>query len=156
MKGKRLRLLKFLAFIIVVLFNLLIIRADATDGTVVVIVNKDNPVEKLNENDIKRMYINYILNWPNGEPIILYDLAIQNPLRFIFSEKIFGKSPDRIADDWAHLKITNQAKNPPLIMKSETLIIRKVSMEKGAIGYVSLRAVKDNQDVKIVSSLHPQ
>ncbi|MBI5885488.1 MAG: substrate-binding domain-containing protein [Deltaproteobacteria bacterium] len=120
---------------------------------VVVIVNKDNPVQRLSESDIRKIYTNYILNWPDGAPIILYDLTLQNPLRFMFSDRIFDRTPERIAEDWAHLKISNQAKNPPLTVKSEALILRRVAAERGAIGYVSLNAARQNPDVKIVSTI---
>jgi len=125
----------------------------AQGADIVVIVNKDNPVQRLSDSDIKKIYTNYILNWPDGAPIILYDLTLQNPLRYRFSDRIFARTPERIAEDWAHLKISNQAKNPPLTVKSEALIIRRVAAERGAIGYVSLNAAKQNPDVKIVNTI---
>lgn len=120
---------------------------------VAVIVHRDNPAYKLSEPEIERIYINNVLNWPDGMPITIYDLAISDPLRYDFSYKILGRVPAKIAEQWAHLKITNQAKNPPLTIKSEALIIRRVSRQKGAIGYVSLGLVRDNKDVKIVYTL---
>lgn len=128
-------------------------KAFAQEADIVVIVNKDNPVQRLSESDIRKIYTNYILNWPDGAPIILYDLTLQSPLRFRFSDRIFDRTPERIAEDWAHLKISNQAKNPPLTIKSEALIIRRVAAERGAIGYVSLNAARQNPDVKIVTTI---
>lgn len=120
---------------------------------VAVIVNRGNPVEEMNDSGIKRIYANSVLSWPDGTPITIYDLAIHDPLRESFSELILGKTPAKVAEEWAHLKITNQAKNPPQTVKSEALIIRRVSREKGAIGYVSLSLVRDNRDVKVVNTL---
>lgn len=125
----------------------------AAGEPIAIIVNRDNPVDSLEENEIRKVYTNILLSWPNGVPIILYDLAINDPLRVVFSEKILGKTADKAAEEWAHLKITNQAKNPPHMMKSQALIIRRVSAEKGAIGYVSLSAVKNNESVKVVKTL---
>lgn len=136
------------------IFNFTALRVAAfAEGSIVVIVNKDNPIQQLSESEIKKIYTNYILNWPDGIPIILYDLTLQSPLRFAFSDKIFSRTPERIAEDWAHLKISNQAKNPPLTMKSEALIIRRVATEHGAIAYVSSAAAKQNPDVKIVGTI---
>lgn len=118
---------------------------------VAVIVNKDNPIKLLSESDIRKIYTNTILKWPDGKMITLYELAIDNPLRNVFSEKVLRKSPYKVAYEWAHLKITNQAKNPPLTMKNQLLLINKVSIEMGAIGYVSFSAAKGNTAVKIVS-----
>lgn len=117
---------------------------------VAVIVNPENPVESMDLNDVKKIYTNNILKWPDGVPIVIYDLSAQDPSRAVFSEKVFEKPAEKVADEWAHLKITNQAKNPPLTMKSEALIIRRISKEKGAIGYVSEAAAKGRTEVKVI------
>ena len=138
--------------LILLAFTLLLTDINVAEiEPVAVIVNKDNPVELLSESDIRKINTNSILKWPDGKPITLYELAIDNPLRNVFSEKVLGKSPDKVAYEWAHLKITNQAKNPPLTMKNQLLIIKKVSIEMGAIGYVSFSTAQGNTAVKIVS-----
>lgn len=138
------------------LFLLLLLAAPEarSGGLVAVIINKDNPLESLEEGDIKKIYTNHMLNWPGGAPITIYDLVIQNPLREAFSQKILEKSPSTVAEEWAHLKITNQAKNPPHTMKSESLIMRRVASEKGAIGYVSITSAKNNPDVRVVFTIN--
>lgn len=125
------------------------------DDPIAIIVNKHNPVSTLSHNDIRKIYRNNILKWSDGTPVILYDLGISDPVREKFSKIIFNLSPRKIAQRWAHLKITNQAKNPPLNMKSQRLIIRRISVNKGAIGYVSLSKVNDanSKGVKVVTVL---
>lgn len=120
---------------------------------IAVIVNSANPVSTLGENSIRKIYTNNILRWPDGMPITIYDLDVNDPLREEFSKKILGKPPYRIAEQWAHLKISNQAMNPPHTVKSQRYIIQKVSRERGAIGYVFLSAVKDNPDVKVIKTI---
>lgn len=127
--------------------------ATALAETVAVIVNRDNPRKAMSRDEIQMVYTNSTLAWPDGTPIIIYDLSVQDPLRGAFSEKVLGKAPAKVAEEWAHLKITNQAKNPPMAVKSEALIIRRVAREKGAIGYVSLSAVVDNQDIRVVNTI---
>jgi ABC-type phosphate transport system substrate-binding protein len=139
--------------VLCLVLNLVALRVGATDEPVAVIVNKANPVGSLSESYIKKIYTNGVLSWPDGVPITMYDLSLQDRVRAAFSEKILGMSADRVAEEWAHLKITNQAKNPPYTMKSEALIIRRVAAEKGAIGYVSYSAARNNQDVRIVNTL---
>lgn len=139
----------------IILTGLLIVMSFAKSAgageILAVIVNKANPVESLSQTDIKKIYVNTTLNWPDDTPIIIFDLSIADPLRAAFSERILGKSPDKVAEEWAHLKITNEAKNPPITVKSQSLIIRKVANEKGAIGYVSLTVLRNYQGmVKIV------
>lgn len=117
---------------------------------IAVIINRENPLETLTGQDIRKIYMNHTLSWPGGTPVTIYDLAMQSPLRKVFTVRMLGTTPEKVAEEWAHLKITNQAKNPPITMKSEMLIIRRVASEKGAIGYVSVGLVKNRQDVKIV------
>lgn len=127
------------------------------EGSVVpvaVIVNKQNSVDQLSVNDLRKIYSNNVLHWPDGTPIKIYDLILHSPVRFTFSQIVLGRPPSSVAEEWAHLKITNQAKNPPLTMKSERLIMKRVSMEKGAIGYVRLELVKGNESVRVIATLN--
>ena len=125
--------------------------AAAFAGTVAVIVNSSNEHKSMSAGEIRGLYTNAMLAWPDGTPVPLYDLAISDPVRSIFSEAVLSKSPMKAAEEWAHLKITNQAKNPPIAIKSEALIVRRVSREKGAIGYVTLEAARQKEGVRIVN-----
>lgn len=116
---------------------------------VVVIVNADNPEQSLSSREINRIYRNHTLRWDNGGSIILYDLMDADPVRERFSQAILGRSASKVAERWAHMKITNQAKNPPNTMKSQRLIIKRVAKQKGAIGYVSISAFKLESDPRV-------
>ncbi|HLC18425.1 MAG TPA: substrate-binding domain-containing protein [Thermodesulfobacteriota bacterium] len=139
--------------ILMAVLSILIPGCSTANDPVVVIVNRNNPVEKLSENSLKKIYTNNVLTWPNGMPIIIYDLTIRDPLREVFSERILGRSSRSIAEHWAHLKITNQAKNPPRTVKDQSYMIRKVEHDRGAIGYVSMSSVMDNPNIKIVRTI---
>lgn len=127
--------------------------ASSFAGTVAVIVNNSNPHKSLSVEEIRKLYTNAALAWPDGTPVTLYDLALTDPARAVFSETVLRKDPIDVAEDWAHLKITNQAKNPPVAIKSEALIVRRIAREKGAIGYVSLEAARQKEGVRIVNIL---
>jgi ABC-type phosphate transport system substrate-binding protein len=149
----RLKQLSLYIFFPVILALLLSASAHAADDPVAVIANKDNSMEEISIKTLKRMYKNDILNWDDGVPIILYDLDVYNPIRATFSMNVLGRTPEKVAEEWAHKKITNQALNPPHTIKSERLIMRRVSMQRGAIGYVSLSRTKDRDDIKILTIL---
>lgn len=140
------------AVLAIMAFALLAFNAGAALAvTVAVIVNSSNQHKSMSVEEIRRLYTNSSLAWPDGTPVTLYDLAINDPVRSVFSEAVLKKSPMNVAEEWAHLKITNQAKNPPVAIKSEALIVRRVSKEKGAIGYVSLEAARMKEGVRIVN-----
>lgn len=144
------RFKKAVCFILAALF---IFASTGKAGEVIaVIVNRANPINSISESELKKIYTNNILSWSDGTAIIIYELSVQDPLRNIFSQRILEKEAEKAAEEWAHLKLTNQAKNPPVAMKSEALIIRKISREKGAIGYVSLASVRGSQQIKIVTT----
>jgi ABC-type phosphate transport system substrate-binding protein len=141
--------------LIITAFSCIHISHGVASEPVAVIVNINNPIDSLNNGDIKKIYNNNTLKWHSGVPIILYDLAIKDPAREIFSKMIFRSPSRKIAEKWAHLKITNQAKNPPINIKNPLLLIKRVALTEGAIGYVSLSALENvnDPDVKIVAVL---
>jgi len=140
------------AALVITAFALLAFQAaTAFAGAVAVIVNSSNQQKSVSVEEIRKFYTNAVLEWPDGTSVTLYDLAINDPVRSVFSEAVLRKSPMNVAEEWAHLKITNQAKNPPVAIKSEALIVRRVSREKGAIGYVSLEAARQKEGVRIVN-----
>jgi ABC-type phosphate transport system substrate-binding protein len=148
-----LKLIKKYLILPVVFAAFIFSSVHAAEDPVAVIANNENIMTEISVNMLKKMYNNDLLKWPDGVPIILYDLDVYNPTRAAFSMSVLGRKPERIAEEWAHKKITNQALNPPHTIKSERLIIRRVSMQRGAIGYVSLSRTRDRDDVKVIAIL---
>ncbi len=138
---------------ILVTFSLASFTVSYAAEPVAVIVHNDNAATNINNNMLKKMYVNNILKWPGGAPVILYDLSVESAARSLFSRRILGKTPSKVAQEWAHKKITNQAINPPHTVKSQRLVIRRVSKNKGAIGYVSLKNAEGNPNVRILATL---
>ncbi len=128
----------------------------AAGDAIAVIVNIKNPITTITQTDLRKIYDDLKLKWENGMPITVYDLDVNDPLREAFSQQIFSVSSDKRAEMWAHLKITNQAKNPPMCIKNEYLIMKMISVEEWAIGYVSLSAAKsgDVLGYKIVATIY--
>ncbi|MBI3582082.1 MAG: hypothetical protein HY098_08445 [Nitrospinae bacterium] len=124
---------------------------------IAIIVNEKNPVSSITNLDLRRVYDDRMLRWEDRIPIIVYDLAVNNPVRESFYQAVFGAPAEKMAETWAHLKITNQAKNPPLTVKNEYQIMRMVATEEGAIGYVSLSSAKSGEihGLKVISIVQP-
>ena len=122
----------------------------AGDGPIAIIVNKDNPVQSLTLDDIKKFYENDVLQWPDGKRVVLYDLPIKDDARKTFSKRVLGKEATAVAMEWANKKITNTAKNPPLTLKSSVLTRARVGKDPSAIGYLPKSAVKGGK-VRIVA-----
>lgn len=117
---------------------------------VAVIVSIDNPISKLSLDEIKNFYDDNVLNWPNGEKIVAYDLPTRHDARKTFSNAVLGKDATDVAMEWANRKITNTAKNPPFTLKSEVLIQDKVGKNATAIGYIPKSKVTSSK-VKVIA-----
>lgn len=131
----------------IVIFSILLNILVAEE--IAIIVNRDNPIEKLSIEDVKKIYENRVLTWGTGEKIKIYDLTIKNRARKIFSKEVLREEPEKVEREWQNRKITNSAKNPPEILRSSLLLQSKVSKNEFAIGYALKRAIK-NRKVKIV------
>jgi len=124
-------------------------RSPAGETVVAVIVNKANPISAMTVEDLRRYYSDALLNWPGGEKVKIFDLPMDDATRQVFSAKVLGKAPQDVTMDWASKRITNTAKNPPTILKSQLLMFSKVATDPNALGYVSEEQV-DEQKVKVV------
>ncbi|MDH5637183.1 MAG: hypothetical protein OEZ04_01680, partial [Nitrospinota bacterium] len=69
--------------------------------------------------------------------------------RQVFSAKVLGKAPQDVTMEWASKRITNTAKNPPTILKSQLLMLSKVAHDTNALGYISEEGV-DAHKVRVI------
>ena len=117
---------------------------------VAVIVNASNPVSSMSVAEIRKLYENDAVKWPDSKPVALFDLPVKNDVRKKFSSAVHGKAPEEVTRDWANKKITNTAKNPPVTVSSAVVIQSKVSEDTGAIGYLSKTDVTSSK-VKVIA-----
>jgi len=115
--------------------------------TVAVIINKDNPISEINISDIKKIYQDKMIKWPGGGKISIYNLPVDNSTRVSFSEGVLQKPAEQVEKELANRMITNTAKNPPITLKSNILVIFKVKKDKNAIGYVPLSVAEKKSNV---------
>jgi len=123
--------------------------SQAAGTGVAVIVNKENSITAMTVDDLRRYYSDVQVLWPSGEKVKIYDLPMDDQTRQVFSTKVLGKAPQDVTMEWANKRITNTAKNPPTILKSQLLMLSKVVHDVNALGYVSEDQV-DEQKVKVI------
>ncbi len=137
-------------FAIAVAFALSAFASVAGAESIAFIVNAGNPVGSMSPAEIKKFYENDTVKWPDGKNIVLYDLPVKNDARKKVSTAVLGKDADEVARDWANKKITNTAKNPPVVVSSGVLVQSRVADDPGAIGYLPKGDVA-NGKVKIIA-----
>jgi ABC-type phosphate transport system substrate-binding protein len=119
---------------------------------IAIVVHPSNPIEKLTLDEVKRIFSDITLTWENGARIKPFDLMISDMARQKFSQDVLQRRPEDVAYEWANKKITNTAINAPETVKSQILMLMKVSGDKNAIGYMPMSEVNPGK-VKVVLTL---
>ena len=125
-------------------------RAHAQSNKYVVIVNPANPIRRLSQSQLSRIYLGKLQGWEIAgkvEPVIPLDQQAGSPLRAQFTQDVLRKSPSE-ADAYWRQEIYSGRSFPPL-EQSETDALAAVRNSIGGIAYVSASA--DLKGVKVVS-----
>lgn len=119
----------------------------ASPSSLVVVVNKDVPVERIDPGQATQIFLRQVNNWPDGGRIQPIDLAEGNPLRAEFYSKVTGRSPGQLRAYWARQAFTGMGL-PPRELATAADVSKAVQTTPGAIGYVDRRNAETG--VKIV------
>lgn len=91
-------------------------RAAAQSGKYVVIVNPANPIRRLSQNQLSRIYLGKLQGWDirgKVEPVVALDLQTGSPLREKFTQDVLKKSPSEAEAYWRQ-EIYSGRSFPPL------------------------------------------
>jgi ABC-type phosphate transport system substrate-binding protein len=125
-------------------------RAAAQNGKYVVIVNPGNPIQRLSQSQLSRIYLGKLQGWEikgKVEPVLALDLQTGSLLREKFTQDVLRKSPSEAEAYWRQ-EIYAGRSFPPL-EQSEIEALQQVRGSLGGIAYVSSTA--DLKGVKVVS-----
>lgn len=117
-------------------FAVTLIGSAHAQSQVVVIANRDAPVEKVEPGQATQIFLKQVQTWPNGVTIQPIDLKEGSPLRAEFYSKITGRSVGQLRAYWARQAFTGMG-FPPKQMASSEDVTKLVQSTPGAIGYVS-------------------
>ena len=115
----------------------------------VVVVNPGNPVARLNQSQVTKIYLGKLQGWSiNGQiqPVAPVDQRADSPLRVAFSERVLRRSVSETASYWRQELYAGR--NVPPIEQTEAEALQTVRTVVGAIAYVSDKA--DLRGVKVV------
>lgn len=116
-------------------------------AAIVVIVNKDNPMDNFSRRDLVDLYMGRNLYFPDGALAIRLDLPPASAIRESFYQQLVGKSVAEVNAYWARLLFTGRA-SPPQAMESSIKVIEAVNKNRNAIGYINEEDLVDS--VKVV------
>jgi ABC-type phosphate transport system substrate-binding protein len=114
---------------------LCVMAGAASAADYLIVVNKDNanPVDK---DFVAKAFRGEAKSWPAGGNVTTVALPEENASRVAFDKDVLGKSPSQSRALWAQLTFSGKAV-PPKMVDSDADVIKAVSENKNAIGYVS-------------------
>jgi ABC-type phosphate transport system substrate-binding protein len=121
---------------------------NAADGPVTLIAHPTRATV-LTKADVRAIYLKRKLLWSDGEPIIPINREAGSEARELFSERIFGQDSRRLASYW-NQRYFEAGEFPPATLASDEAVVRFVSENRNAVGYVTTREISDSVAVLLV------
>ncbi len=121
--------------------------ATCAHADIAVVVNHQNPVEKMNKQQITDLFMGRYVAFTDGTIALPLDLPAKSAVRNAFYKSITGRSVAQINAYWAKLIFSGRA-TPPRIAPGEKEVINMIVNNKNAIAYIDVKYM--TPEVKIV------
>lgn len=143
---------------IILLLNLCLLIAvglaqpsHAEQDTIVVVVNKDSVIQKLDKADIIDVFMGKKRVLAGDVPVTPIDITQNTDLRRQFYKRLTGLSLAKINSYWSLLKFTGRAR-PPIQVASDNAALEYINNNPLAICYIYKRDVTNQ--VKVIFELN--
>jgi ABC-type phosphate transport system substrate-binding protein len=113
---------------------------------VVVISNSKNQTQALDSSQIQDIYMGRKHAFPDGKMALPIDQAL---LRSGFYEKLTTRPIAQINAYWARIMFSGQA-SPPMILPDDQAVIKVVTENAGAMGYINKSSLSKNVHVLLI------
>lgn len=132
------------AAIIGISFFMLI--AASGPGDIVIVCNKDVPVNSLTKDEVKSIFLGEKVKWDDSHKITFVLLMTETHDRFL--EKYIGTNASQYLQYWKKMIFTGKAGSPKSFKEPDKLI-EYIAGAEGAVGYIPSEAYNDK--VKTIS-----
>jgi ABC-type phosphate transport system substrate-binding protein len=114
-------------------------------------VHVSNPTKQLSKQELSQLFLKKVTQWKDShEAVLPIDLVDNSPVRQKFSESIHGREVAYIKAYWQK-QIFSGREVPPEEKKSEEEVLKYVSENPGAVGYIAAATKIDAYtNVKVV------
>lgn len=119
---------------------------------VLVIAHKSVPAESIDRGMLLDFYTGDIRSWPNGQPVVVIDLAPRTDVKETFY-RYLGKTSSRMRSIWLKRKLSGEG-DPPESLETEEEMVKRVGSTPGAVGFVSRDKI--NNRVKVLAVIPVQ
>jgi hypothetical protein len=127
-------------------------EADAAPaGDVVVVVHRENPVEELSQQILRRLYRGDQKRWPHGEPVtLLLPRPGTAPMQVVASRVLGLRSDAELAQYYMAAIFQQKIQHaPPTLAQRQA--IAEVARNPGAVALVERKAVQPDAAVRVLS-----
>jgi ABC-type phosphate transport system substrate-binding protein len=118
--------------------------------TLVVVVNAKNSATTISSEDLKRIYLGKMRDFPKGEPITPIDQDSGSSVRTKFNAKVLEKSEKQLQTYWSVQIFTGKG-TPPTIVSNDQEVLQWLTKNPQGIGYISKESL--NPSVKAIYTI---
>lgn len=108
---------------------------EAKANRLVVVVNADNKIAKLERSALRSIYLGLTTFWSEDRRVKPYQRAHDGAAGKPFFRDVLGMTPARYRHTWQKQQLSGQGVEPEVIASAATLVA-KVAATTGAIGYM--------------------
>lgn len=138
---------KYLVLLIIILIGT---PSRGWSEDLLVIVNKDNPLNTLTKQQVTDLFMGRTPYFPSGEAVVKLDAPSASAIRKDFYYSLVRMSLPEINAYWARLMFSGRA-TPPMQVPQEQDIVKLVADNSNAIGYIPHALAGElNDDVKTI------
>ena len=121
---------------------------EPVSADVVVVVNKDNPIQKLTDRQIKMLYLGKKTKLTGSVKAKLIDLSVDHPARAQFYDRATNKTVAQAQRYWAAYAFSGKGQQPLSVMSEEDVINFLKNYPLSGVGYFDSEFV--TEDIKVV------
>lgn len=123
------------------LITLLLLFSSTLRADIAVIGNINNELKPMTQKEVKEVFMGRSRSLPNGSFALPLD---HQKLRADFYLSLTNRPIEQINAYWARIIFSGQA-SPPIKLPNSRAIIKVVTDNKGAIGYINTTDIKENK-----------
>jgi ABC-type phosphate transport system substrate-binding protein len=121
----------FTAFLLFLIVN----ATQAWADSLVVIVNKENPVSALSDAEVRRFFLLNSKIWPSGGKIKPINRNKSSSVKKSFLSLVLKMTPDDYEQHWIYIK-QKSGETEPKTVKSNKFVLKIVGKDANAVGYL--------------------
>ena len=116
------------------------------NADIAIIANSSVDIGEISTKEVSKIFLGKIKHLSDGTKIKLYDLPDDDQDKWSFYKTVTRKNSSQLNSYWARKLFTGQAE-APIVLSDASHVLRTVSSNQNAIGYVNTEDLDDSVKV---------